>query len=211
MIQPPLYATSPDFKRTPIISSSLSSTLEAAVTIIQHGTFCRIEVYLYDRYRYSLEEMLGLFRTMDVARSLPGFESVSEVDINVHSHLGETATALGGQLDPASDDEQEDEDSNAASSIPSEHFANLPTPPVNGWLQAINLNVDDSVKLDVKDYLILSTHVMVMLRPYAVIRLEKQDDKMGCPEFRMFGLQTDVLLAFTAAVSLATATVSTRH
>lgn len=193
MIQPAGYS---------IISPSLSTTLKVSVTLNDDGTFGSIEVHLYDQYQYSLAEMEGMWQTIDVARHLPGFESAFEIDMYVHARPDGTATALGGGIGAPVDSEQEGDDGHVARRIPSERFANLPTPSVDVWLQAITLNIRNAVKLEFCDYLVLSTHIMVMLRPYAVTRLEKGDDKMGCPKFRMFSLQTDVLLNFTAAVSL---------
>ncbi|KAJ9098561.1 hypothetical protein QFC20_005903 [Naganishia adeliensis] len=186
----------------PIVSSSLSSTLKASVTLDQRGTYCTVRVHLYAQYEYSMLDMAGVWRTLDVARSLPGFESISDININVLSNPGEAAPGLVGPLNvsPDSDIEEEgDEDDDDASDDAVDPFAILPTPPIDGWLKSINLNIDDSVKLEIHDYIILSTHMMAILRPYAVMRLEKEDEKMECAAFRMFGLQTDVLLAFTAS------------
>lgn len=213
MIQPPLFEISADLQKTPIVSSSLSSTLKASVTLDQRGTYCTTQVHLYARYEYDMTDLKGLWPTLDVARSLPGFESISDITINVLSKPGEASSELVGSINvsPGSDiDSEADEDDDDASDDAFDPLAVLPTPDVDGWLKSINLNIDDSVKLEINDYMFLSVHMMVMLRPYAVMRLEKEDEKMECAEFRMFGLQTDVLLAFSAAVSLFVTYTSSR-
>ncbi|KAJ9091939.1 hypothetical protein QFC20_007505 [Naganishia adeliensis] len=177
MIGPPPSETTADLKASPIISSTLAKTLKASVELNPHDQFWKIQVHLYAQYGYSKSDMAGMWRTLAVVRNLSGFEDVTEIDLNIHSRPGQ------------------------ANDGPVAHMANLPTPPIDGWLCTIVLQIDDSVQLKVNDYLVLSTHVITMLRPYAVMRLEREDETMECPEFRMFGLRMDVLLANTAVVT----------
>jgi hypothetical protein len=170
--------------------------------LIERGSSPQIQVHLYDQYGYSLLEMAGVWRTLDFAISLPGFESVSHVKIHVHASPSAGALLPGGVLEGIpDDDDKEDEEQETMSGGAVGDLGILPTPPVDGWLQGITLHIDTSVKFEVDDYIVLSTYIFIMLRPYAETRMYEDDKTMDCPKLRMTAAQPDILLGLTAAVS----------
>jgi hypothetical protein len=189
---------------TPIISSSISKTIKASVMLIhQSDSSPHMQVHLYGQYGYSLLEMAGVWRTLDFAISLPGFENVSHVKVCVHASPREGAMLPGGVLDgmPDEDEEGSEEEREELEGRSAEDLVTLPTPPVDGWLKGITLHIDKSVKFEINDFIVLSTSVFIMLRPYAITRMRKDDGTMECPTLDMTTARLDILLGMTAAVS----------
>lgn len=205
MIEPSLFNSATGYCDKPTISSSLSTTLKASVTMIHHDDSPEIQVHLYDRYGYSLLGMSGVWQMLDLATSFPPFESVSDVEIYIHASprvgamqqlRGLLDTSLESDIEEERDDEEEDSDSALA------EMDILFTPPVAPWLEGVLLNIDKSIKLEVDDYIILSKHNMILLRSYAVMRRAEGDATMTPPQINMSASHADVLLGFTAAVRL---------
>lgn len=189
--------------RTPIISSSISEIVKASVMLIHvDDVLPQIQVHLYEQYGYSLLEMAGVWRTLDFALSLPGFENVSHIEVCVHASPQKGAMLPGGVLEGIPEDhkeEPEEEQADLGGRSAKDSVA-LPTPPVDGWLQGITLHIDKSVKFEVNDFIVLSTYIFIMLRPYAVTRMYEDYAHMECPMLEMTTSRLDILLGMTAAV-----------
>jgi hypothetical protein len=205
MIEPALF--NKGNANVPLISTSLSTSLKASITLIskRKHTSPAIQLHLFEKYGYSLEDMASVWRALDIAKSLPTFEDVTEISIHVHSRPQLSAMGPGGMLDSdeyrkskeASDDGSDD--GSSSYSGPGILF----TPPIDAWLSAISLYVDDTNKLEVDDYIVLSTNIMIFLRPYAVERLNQKDHTAEAAEFTIADLEIPAMLSFAAAVSLA--------
>lgn len=211
MIEPPLFKPGTSNANKPVISTSLAKTIKASVTLNARGKSSTLQLHLYGQYRYSMMEMADVWWMLDLATSFPSFEAVTGIDMHIHANPRVGASRPGGMLhDALSDDGQGEGDVEPArasgteedlSDLGLEKLSILPTPPVDGWLRTINLKIDHSIKFELDDYVVLSTHVMIFLRPHATMRLEMNDDTIQNPTLNMPSVQKDVMLGMGASVS----------
>ncbi|KAJ9092565.1 hypothetical protein QFC21_006796 [Naganishia friedmannii] len=76
----------------------------------------------------------------------------------------------------------------------------LPTPPVGVWLREIAVRIMPDVTLEVDDHIVLSTHLVMLLRRYAVARVAEDDIlDLEPPCFRIGDLDMSVMLLLAVA------------
>jgi hypothetical protein len=180
--------------------------LKASISLIKYNNddTGRISVALHKAYGYSMADMDGLLGTLEFAMTTPGFDTVTEISMAIlHSPLA-TAAQLRESVDvffsPFGSGKAKEAGIHDTKARRLDRFAMLSSSPIASRLCGIGLDTEDSAALGGKDHAILTTHIMMLLRPYAMARLERNGANMEIASFTMCGLLGDSMLAITEAV-----------
>ncbi|KAJ9108214.1 hypothetical protein QFC19_002461 [Naganishia cerealis] len=203
MIEPHLFQSPTGYGEQPMISKSLSATLKFSINLIATKSSSEIQVHLFEKYGYSMWDIASLWRTMNLVIFYPAFKKVQEITICVHSRPASSAMQSDGLLDSPryrETFESAEDESQTSNDVSDVDPGVLPTLPVDPWLQGIKVQIDENVMLEVDDYAVLCSNIMVLLRPYAMARLAIEDSgEMRPPSLFIGNLDTPVLLAFAAS------------
>jgi hypothetical protein len=200
MIEPCLFKCNTGYGESPQISKSLSKTLKASITLITCAGQRNIQLHLFGKFGYTEADRNSVMNALDIAKSFPSFESVTQIDVCVHSKLPSPIVPSTSVSKTNTAAHADSKATNDAAAILDESSALAAQP----YFDSVFLDVDDSVKikdLDAAAYSTLVDFALSFVRPYAIQRMSASEEG-DAARFIMAGCKIAILIGFGAAVSL---------
>jgi hypothetical protein len=200
MIEPCLFKSQTGYDEDPQISKSLSKTIKASVTLVTCAGQQNLQVHLFGKFGYTEADKDSVTNVLNIARSFPAFQSVSEIYVCVHAKVPAPTGSVPINTVSGTNALVHTTTNNDAAVIRRHSAADTVS-----HFQTVNLQVDKSVKikdLDDAAYDTITDYALSFVRPYAGERMEAADASEPA-QFIMVGLKIAVMVGFGSAVSSA--------